>query len=89
MDFKHENNKFTAYDESEELGFLNYLPDGDVLTVEHTEVYSQAEGQGLGKKLVEQVVEYARNEGKRIDPQCPFAQAVIEKSPEFQDVLNK
>ncbi|HSI68270.1 MAG TPA: GNAT family N-acetyltransferase [Planococcus sp. (in: firmicutes)] len=89
MDFKHENNKITAYDESVELGHLSYMPDGEVLTVDHTEVSPQAEGQGLGKKLVEQIVQYARKEDKQLDPQCPFAQAVIEKYSEFQDVLNK
>jgi uncharacterized protein len=89
MDFKHENNKITAYDESEELGFLSYMPDGEVLTIDHTEVSPQAEGQGLGKKLVEQIVQYARKEDKQLDPQCPFAQAVIEKYSEFQDVVNK
>ncbi len=87
MEFKHENNKFSALENSEEMAFLSYVPNGDILTVDHTEVSPQLEGQGIGKKLVAQVVEYARNENKTIDPQCPFAKAVIEKTPEYQDVL--
>lgn len=87
MDFKNENNQITAMENSEELGFLTYVPNGDVLTVDHTEVSPQAEGRGLGKKLVEHIVQYARDEGKTIDAQCPFAHSVIEKTPEFQDVL--
>ncbi len=89
MDFKHENNKFSALENSEELAFLSYIPHGDVLTVDHTEVSPKLEGQGIGKKLVAQVVDYARSENKTIDPQCPFAKSVIEKTPEFQDVLAK
>lgn len=89
MDFKHENNRFTVMKDSEELGFISYIPDGDVLTVDHTEVSPKLEGQGVGKQLVEQVVQYARQEGKKIDPQCPFAQGVIEKTADFQDVLAK
>lgn len=89
MDIKQDNNRFVVVKDSEELGFISYVPNGDVLTVDHTEVSPQLEGQGMGKKLVEQVVQYARDEGKTIDPQCPFAHSVIEKTPEFQDVLAK
>ncbi|MBD8015198.1 GNAT family N-acetyltransferase [Planococcus wigleyi] len=89
MDFKHENNKFSAVENSEELAYLSYVENGDVLTVDHTEVSPKLEGQGIGKKLVSQVVEFARSENKTIDPQCPFANGVIEKTPEFQDVLAK
>lgn len=87
MDIKHSENKFTIVKGSEELGLLSYVPSGNVLTVKHTEVSDQLEGQGMGKKLVEHVVNYARQEGKCIDPQCPFANDIIKKTPEFQDVL--
>lgn len=89
MDFKHENNKFSGLKNSEELAYLRYVENGNVLTIEHTEVSPKLEGQGIGKKLVAQAVEYARSENKTIDPQCPFANSVIEKTPEFQDVLAK
>lgn len=87
MDIKHESNKFFVERESEELASLAYTPDEDVLTVVHTEVSPELSGQGVGKKLVSEVVQYARDEGKSIDPQCAFARSVIEKHPEFQDVL--
>ncbi|PSL40402.1 hypothetical protein B0H99_105180 [Planomicrobium soli] len=89
MDMKHENNKISFLDNSEEMAFISYVPNGDVLTVDHTVVSPELEGQGIGKKLVAEVVQYARQEGKTIDPQCPFASAVIEKTPDFQDVLEK
>ncbi|QHJ69439.1 GNAT family N-acetyltransferase [Planococcus halotolerans] len=87
MDVKHGNNKFYVEKDSEEMASLAYAPDGDVLTVTHTEVSPELSGQGVGKQLVSEVVQYARNEGKTIDAQCSFARGVIEKTPEFQDVL--
>lgn len=87
MDIKHDNNKFFVEKDSKELASLAYTPDGDVLTVAHTEVSPELSGQGVGKQLVSEVVQYAREEGKSIDAQCPFAHSVIEKNPEFQDVL--
>lgn len=87
MDIKHDNNKFFVEKDSKELASLAYTPDGDVLTVVHTEVSPELSGQGVGKKLVAEVVQYARDEDKKIDAQCSFAHSIIEKNPEFQDVL--
>ncbi|MGE6368148.1 GNAT family N-acetyltransferase [Planococcus kocurii] len=87
MDFIQENKKISAIENSEEIAFLSYTTKKEVLTIDHTEVSPQLEGQGIGQKLVAQIVEYARSENKKIDPQCPFANSVIEKTPEFQDVL--
>ena len=89
MNIKHESNKFFVERESEELASLAYTPDNEVLTVVHTEVSTVLAGQGIGKKLVSEVVQYARDEGKTIDAQCSFARSVIEKHPEFQDVLKE
>lgn len=88
MDIKHDNKKFYVEKDSEEMAALAYTQNGDVLTVTHTEVSPELSGQGVGKQLVSEVVQYARNEGKTIDAQCSFARGVIEKNPEFQDVLN-
>lgn len=89
MDIKQGNNKFYVEKGSEELAAIEYTPNGDVLTVTHTEVSPELSGQGVGKQLVSEIVQYARNEGKTIDAQCSFARGVIEKTPEFQDVLTK
>ncbi|ALS75256.1 hypothetical protein AUC31_08485 [Planococcus rifietoensis] len=89
MDFQHQDNRIAMLDGSEEVGFVSYIENGDVLTVDHTEVAPELSGQGMGKELVGKIVEHARNEGKSVDPQCPYAKKVIEGTEEFQDVLVK
>lgn len=89
MNIEKDESGFSAIDNGEKLGYITYIPSGDTLTVTHTVVDEKAEGQGIGKQLVKQVVEFARNEKKTIDPQCPFAASVIEKNPDFQDVLKQ
>ena len=89
MEIIQDTDRFVVTEDSEELGFISCVPDGDVLTVDHTEVSSKLEGKGMGKKLVGHVVQYARDEGKTIDHKCPFARSAIEKPPEFYDVLSK
>jgi len=38
---------------------------------------------------VEKVVEYARNENKKIISHCPYAKNVLEATKEYEDILKK
>ena len=57
------------------------------IIIDHTEVNPGNEGKGFGKKMVTKAVEYARENGIKIIPLCPFAKSVFDKVPEFSDVL--
>jgi predicted GNAT family acetyltransferase len=57
------------------------------MNITHTQVDEELSGQGVGKKLVAEAVSYARESGMKVIATCPFAQKVIDKTPEFQDVL--
>jgi predicted GNAT family acetyltransferase len=46
-------------------------------------------GTGAGKRLVGAAVAWARQEGIKILPLCPFARSVFEKTPGFADVLRR
>lgn len=59
------------------------------IIIDHTIVHEELKGTGIGKKLVEKAIEYARAEKKIITPLCPFANAYMMKQKEkFQDVLD-
>ena len=84
------DNRYSAMEGEQEIGLIVFTPSGaNHYVIDHTEVKKEAEGQGIGEELVERVIELAREENKTIDPQCPFAASVINKNPEFQDVLEK
>ena len=55
--------------------------------IDHTHVEPQFGGQGLGKRMVLAAVEYARAEGLKIIPLCPFAKSVFDKEVELSDVV--
>ena len=59
----------------------------NLLIIDHTEVGDQLRGQGVGRQLVYRVVNFAREQGIRILPLCPFAKSVFDKEPEIGDVL--
>ncbi|MFN0264559.1 GNAT family N-acetyltransferase [Tepidamorphus sp. 3E244] len=57
------------------------------IIIDHTGVPDALRGLGVGKVLVERAVKDAREAGIKVLPLCPFAKAMIEKTPEWQDVL--
>jgi predicted GNAT family acetyltransferase len=66
---------------------LTYFKSGDTMTIDHTEIDEKLRGEGIGQDMVKAAVEYARENGLKIKAVCPYAKKVIERTPEFQDVL--
>lgn len=60
--------------------------DGNVYLT-HTEVPYQLEGQGIGKKLVEQVLTDIEENNMHVVPLCPFVSAYIRKNPEWKRLI--
>jgi predicted GNAT family acetyltransferase len=53
---------------------LNYKLHDNVMTIDHTETKPEFEGRGLGSKLVEEAVTYARKKNFKVNPLCPFVE---------------
>lgn len=76
-------------EEEEMVAEIVYAPGGEgLIIIEHTRVDDGLRGQNVGYELVHKVVDHARRNGLEIIPVCPFAKSVIEKRPDFQDVLS-
>lgn len=73
--------------DGERVAEMTYTKAGNRIIIDHTEVSDKLRGQGAGKKLVLRVVEDARKEGVKILPLCPFAKAVLDRTPELRDRL--
>lgn len=87
---KHTGSKgiFFVEEDGDVLAEMIYtIPGPGQLIIEHTEVSEVLNGQGTGYQLVHEAVEYARQQGRKIIPLCPFARAVFQKKPEYADVL--
>jgi predicted GNAT family acetyltransferase len=79
---------FVINDEGEMIAELIYSVTHDnQMMIEHTEVEEELRGGNLGYELVHKAVEYARTHHYTVIPLCRFARAVLEKKPEFKDVI--
>jgi len=74
---------------NQKVATLDYVMANDnKLIIEHTGVDESLKGQGIGKKLLEKLVVYTREKKISVMPLCSFANAVLKKTPEWQDVLS-
>lgn len=90
IEHTHESTRglFSVEENNEVLAKLEYSMAGtDKMIVSHTEVNAVLSGKGVGKQLVVKAVEFARENKIKILPLCPFAKALFEKTPAFNDVL--
>lgn len=69
-----------------ELAHLDYSIAGGVMTIHHTIVPKALGGRGIAGGLVRTAMEHARGQGLRVQPDCSYAAAWMDKHPEFQDL---
>jgi predicted GNAT family acetyltransferase len=92
MDIQHHlndnNGSFFVKENNERLANMEYtFEPPSTMIIKHTKVSEKLAGKGIGKQMVRTAVEHARINHFKIIPLCPFTKAIIEKTPEFQDVL--
>ncbi len=81
---------FYMLENGEQLGEMEVKVSGSNLTVYHTEVSPRAEGKGFAKKLLSEMVAYARKNQLKVIPLCPFVHAQFKRYPEaYADLWNK
>lgn len=71
-------------------GEMAYTWAGDeMLIIEHTDVSDQFRGKGIGRQLLDALVEFVRERHVKVIPLCPFAKSVFDKDSSIHDVLKK
>jgi len=88
LDERGKKATFFIEKDGERLGELLFFKSAPSrMTIYHTEVNEKLRGTGAGNELIAAAFEYARKNDLKIVPTCPYARKVIERTPEFQEVL--
>ncbi|MEO8562424.1 MAG: GNAT family N-acetyltransferase [bacterium] len=66
---------------------LRYGREGPNLDLLHTEVPDELEGHGYGSALAKAALDYAKDEGLKIIPSCPFVSTFIQRHPEYASLI--
>lgn len=92
MEITHKNGEesgfFLAEENGKRMGYLSYeWADPTKFAILHTVVEEAFQGRGVAKSLLNATVAFARNNGLKIMPICPYAEAVFRKDPAgYEDV---
>ena len=70
------------------LAVLDYILKGKIIIFTHTGVPPAIGNRGLGSKLVETGLDYARGNGLKVRSMCWFVSKYIRRHAEYQDLLN-
>jgi len=93
MDITHkttpEGGIFLAEEDGQRTGYLSYeWADDTVFAIMHTVVDKAYQGRGIAKALLDAAVAFARENGYKVRPVCPYAEAVFNRDPSYaKDVL--
>ena len=71
----------------DEVAFTEYRVRDGVMHLPHTVVPQAFGGHGVGGRLAEAVLSYARAQGLQAAPTCSFLSAYITKHPEWHDLV--
>ena len=65
------------------LAVLDYTVRGSTITFTHTGVPPELEGRGIGSLLVKTGLQYAKDNGLKIQSLCWFVDKYIQRHPEY------
>jgi predicted GNAT family acetyltransferase len=73
--------------DGEVVGVADYVVNGSVVVVPHTEIEPGQRGRGLGAVLVKGLLEDVRAQGRTVVPTCWYVREYIRRHPEEADLL--
>ncbi len=83
-----QNGRYTIAVEGQAVGLADFADRDNQRVFYHTEIDPAYGGRGLATILVEEALNEARDEGKRIVPVCSMVVTVLKKHPEFDDITD-
>ena len=85
--FEPEHFRSAAYDGETRVGVAEIEDTHGCWVITHTEVDPAYGGQGIARRLIEEVVAEARRAGKKIVPLCSYAEKLMRGKEAYADVL--
>ena len=92
MEITHKNSTesgfFIAEENGTRMGYLSYeWASETVFAIMHTVVEEAFRGQGVAPALLNAAVSFARENGYKIRPICPYAEKVLLRDESYKDAI--
>ena len=70
-----------------QTAIIDYSLKGDVVSLTHTKVPENLEGQGVGNAIVSKTLAYIKSHGYKVAPLCSFVEAYISRHKEWDPIV--
>lgn len=88
MKIIHDDKRLKFYVIIDDLeSHLDYVKMDNILNLDHTYVPYQLRGRGIGAKLVEAAINFAKLNGFKIIPSCSYVAVYFQRHPEYENLL--
>ncbi|WP_166171676.1 GNAT family N-acetyltransferase [Acinetobacter sp. SA01] len=93
MQFQHKDNGqqgefFTLNDAGQRIAEISYVwRNENTIVADHTWVDDCLRGQGVARKLLDVLVEFAREKQLKIIPTCSYVEVMFKRDQSFADVV--
>ncbi len=90
MNIEHQTEKkggiFFAKEGDVVIGEMTYIWGDERMIIDHTFVLGNHRGKGVAEQLVKSAVDYARENGFKIVPVCPYVVSEFKRHLDYADV---
>lgn len=91
MDIQHQDSKrggvFFMEEDGRRLAEITYQwQEASTIVADHTWVDNSLRGQGVARKMLDVLVDFARKNSLKIIPQCSYVDVMFKRDRSFQDV---
>jgi hypothetical protein len=87
VEHRTDEGRFVVAMEGHEAELTYMKIDDDTLDYTHTYVPNEFRGRGVGARLVKRALDYAKENGYKVKPTCPFVSSFVERKPEYGELL--
>lgn len=78
--------RFEVQLDNDNIAVTEYMQHGKNMVFTHTEVPEAYEGRGIAGKLAKTALNYAKDEGYKVQPLCPFIRSYVKRHPEYHEI---
>jgi predicted GNAT family acetyltransferase len=82
-----ERQRYELTVDGELVGIADFVVNGDVVVLPHTEIDRSQRGRGLGAVLVKGALDDVRAQGRTVIPSCWYVREYLAGHPEDADLL--
>ena len=69
-----------------DIAMIEYQRAGNNIIYTHTEVPEAFEGKGIATRMAYAAMEYAKENGFKVQALCPFVDKYVKEHPEYQSI---